>query len=53
MQRKFCKLLIIGNLQSTILVIQIRGDGGMGEWGGRFIGSWIFIKAVVQRSFGF
>ena len=28
-------------------------DGGMGRWGGGFIGSCIFIKAVVTRSFGF
>jgi hypothetical protein len=53
MYGKFYKLLIIGNPHPIILHIQTRGDGEMVEWGGRFIGSWIFIRAVVQRSFGF
>jgi hypothetical protein len=33
MQRKFYKLLIIGNPLPTILHIQTRGVGGMGRWG--------------------
>jgi hypothetical protein len=38
LQQKFYKLLIIGNLQPTILHIQTRGVGGLGRWGDGLIG---------------
>jgi hypothetical protein len=47
MQRKFYKLLIIGNLQPPILHIQTRGVGGMGRW----VGGKKHMKTVIGGRF--